>query len=942
VKPRPSLIAALLVIAALSCSESAVAPPPPPEGVQAITVTPDRDTLVSINDTVHLSAIGRDYQNAVVPNATFAWASSDTTIASVGASTGIVMARKNGTATIPAATNDKVASATIVVRQRAATLEILKGQTQGATVGAALDTALTVRVRDAGGALAEGVALAFTAADSSGSANPPQPTTNAAGEASSTWTLGKTAGVQHLDVKAVEVPSVKVTIDATGYAGDPDTMFALVGVNQQEMPSHPLPAPLTVKVVDKNGNAIADVPIAFAVVMGGGLLDADTVYTDLDGTAAANWTLGPALGQQKVTATLPDSAVGAIVDLPGSPVTFTAFAVDFAVNGVVGTPVVGEEMTVIGAAFDPVPANNVVTVGGVPATVTSVTNNLTRLHAIVPSFGCAPAQSRYVVVVREGLNQYVLTPVLPAGALSLAVGQHAIISDPAGFCLQLLANSGGDEYLVGVTSTRAVNGELPFVLSGNDGVAPYVSGGAVERLNSGNTSINSSPARPLADRSIRDWETSFFASHPPRAVGSALRLATPRASAVGDMIPLRVADVSNDACNAFTTVSAKVIAQGPKITVATDATLPTDPTSVATIAGALDGFVNKFGALIYGVATTYFGAPADLDGDGRVIILFSPAVAATGLPTFTTAVDAVETSVCPASNHGEVLYVGVPAAPSASDLATLLNARLPDLSHELGHLIQLSRRITAGGFPLPSWLAEAQAMVSTELAGLAVRGDSPRQDYGASVVNADANSALFYKPLFDNLSYLYGWDGASGTIAGAPERCSVFGFSGVSTPCAGTFARGAAWSFLRFLANRATGANEAGFLAALVGNAPAGNAVSMLEQLTGSPLDELLVDWAMSLYVDGRVPSAFAPDLQLSSWNLADIFAARPASQQLTPQSFGFASFSRPGTVAGGGTAYTRIWSAGAHGPLAVRVADGTGASVGSELRPRLWIVRLQ
>jgi hypothetical protein len=171
----------------------------------------------------------------------------------------------------------------------------------------------------------------------------------------------------------------------------------------------------------------------------------------------------------------------------------------------------------------------------------------------------------------------------------------------------------------------------------------------------------------------------------------------------------------------------------------------------------------------------------------------------------------------------------------------------------------------------------------------------------------------------------------------------VFGFGGVSTPCAGTFGRGAAWSFLRYVANRVTAASgEEGFLTGLVGNTPAGDAVSVLEQLSGSPLDELLVQWAMALYVDGRVPAASAPQLQLSSWNLADIFAARPASQRLTPQSFGFASFSRPGIVVGGGTAYTRISAAGAHGPLAIRVVDGAGADIGAELRPRFWVVRIK
>ena len=91
-------------------------------------VTPGRDTLVSVNDTLHMSAVGRDHAGAVLPNAAFAWTSSDAAVATVGGATGIVTALKNGTVTITAASNEKTATATIVVRQRAASMEMLAGR----------------------------------------------------------------------------------------------------------------------------------------------------------------------------------------------------------------------------------------------------------------------------------------------------------------------------------------------------------------------------------------------------------------------------------------------------------------------------------------------------------------------------------------------------------------------------------------------------------------------------------------------------------------------------------------------------------------------------------------------------------------------------------------------------------------------------------------------
>jgi hypothetical protein len=229
---------------------------------------------------------------------------------------------------------------------------------------------------------------------------------------------------------------------------------------------------------------------------------------------------------------------------------------------------------------------------------------------------------------------------------------------------------------------------------------------------------------------------------------------------------------------------------------------------------------------------------------------------------------------------------------------------------------------------------------------LTVQGDLARNDYGAAVVNADPTSALWYDPLFDNLSYLFGWNGTSGTVGPAnAARCSVFGFSGFTTPCVGGFARGAAWSFLRFVADRmaatyATG--EPGFLNDLIATRPDTDAVAVFESLVNTTLDNLLVEWAMALAVDGRVPAAAAPLLQLPSWNLADIFDAKTASERLNPLPLEFVDFLQDGSVVGGGTFYTRINNGGPHGHMAVRVTDPLGNTLGDELRPRLWVVRIK
>ena len=627
--------------------------------------------------------------------------------------------------------------------------------------------------------------------------------------------------------------------------------------------------------------------------------------------------------------------------------TFSATAVAFAFDSVApAVPVVGQPLTLYGMGFDPDSAGNSVTIGGLAATVTAGTQ--TNLTVTVPAFGCSPQQDRTITVTRDGTTLSTTTTVQPANALALAVGGTAVLDDPADYCLQFLSNTGGtDEYLVGLTATASVNGALSFVMTGDDGVTPPPAPAAI--------------ATPLAAASgaksvapvlaLRTWESDFFRG--PRALAKPARtagntaigtaLAPPMAPSVGDTMTYRVPNITTDPCNDYTSTLATVLAVGPNVVVATDAAL--SPTLQAAVATALDSLITQFGGAIYGTATTFFGLPTDNDGNGGVTLLFSSAVQPLGVATFTTAVDFTARSTCSASNEGEVIYVATPAAPSLADLQALLASAPPKLAHDLTNVIQFARRISTGGVPLAPWLAEAQAELGSEVAGLAVRGDAPQMDYGWSVVDADSVTREWYAPQFDRLSLLFGWDGASGTLAGAPEECSLYGFGGLSVPCLPQYAGGAEWSFLRYVSDQLAqsfAGGEAAFQRALIGTDSTLDGTSVLASLTGSDLSDLIVHWAMTLFTDGRITSGDAPQLQIKSWNLDDIFGSLPADQQLAPPDYAFQSFSRAGSVVGGGTGYAHIAAGGAHGALAVRARDASDAKLGSELAPRLWVVRVK
>jgi serine protease len=95
---------------------------------------------------------------------------------------------------------------------------------------------------------------------------------------------------------------------------------AFSGIHQSGVVAQVLPQPITVKTTDAGGNPVAGVAVAFAVKAGDGHLAATSVLTDAQGHASVTWTLGPAAGVDR------DTATASVTGLAGSPVTFAAVA----------------------------------------------------------------------------------------------------------------------------------------------------------------------------------------------------------------------------------------------------------------------------------------------------------------------------------------------------------------------------------------------------------------------------------------------------------------------------------------------------------------------------------------------------------------------------------------------------------------------------------------
>lgn len=957
---RPMQRTLLLAVAGLAFSfaqgcgagDSTTAPADPTI-VASVTVSPPLDTLVSIGETVQLGAAVRNAAGGPVPSADVAWTSDNASVISL-TSTGLVTGLTNGTAVVRAAAGGVQGSATIVVRQRAATLEVVEGADQGAMAGMALDTAIVLVAKDALGNPVQGAVVDF--APATGTAEPAQATADAEGRVTTTWTMSTLAGTTSLTA-SVSGGTAQLSLDAVTFAAAPSVIAMSGGDDQSEVSSLPLAEPIRVIVHDEFGNAVPDVQVIFTPA-GDATLDSTDVRTNLLGVASTTWTLGATLGTQTVSAAVADSVIPEGVVISGGPIVFSATAVAYDVLEVTsGVPVSGQSATVSATGLSIDPQDHVVTVDGIEAAITGGTQS--SLTFTVPSFGCVPERPRRIEVVRSAMTDGIDRAVRPAGVLSLEVGERVILPAEGDKCLQLPSALGGtDEYLVGLTATARVNAELlvQLVAADNSSAEPPPApaspvwdamqsvSGAMQGMALLSAGTTASP--DVRHRTLRDWESRFLSTKRRTATRRAsLRLTTARASAVGDMLSFRVPDVRNDPCNGYTAVNARVIAETPGVIVATDATMPSGPLVEAAVQSVLNGFMNRFDGVLRAAAVGKFGALPDVDGNGRVTLLFTPAVIPTGMAAFSSAVDALGRTTCPASDEGEVIYIAIPQVPDVAALTALLSEGTPAIAHELIHVIE-SRRIAQGGAPLAPWLAEGLAEVGMEIMGLVEAGLSAQADLGAADLGANGAAALAWlTPRFDRLSSLFGWDGATGRLVGAPHGCSLFGFGGLSVPCRDDFAAGAAWSFMRYVVDRivlAAPSGEAGLLSGLIDLNPSTDGRVTLASITGSTLEELMVEWAMMLYADGRIAAAVAPELQMGSWDLVDVFTSLPEAQRLVPNAHGFAPFAEAWSVVGGGTAYATVSASGAHGALAIRALDAGGEALGSVLGPRMWVVRVR
>jgi hypothetical protein len=194
------------------------------------------------------------------------------------------------------------------------------GDEQVGTVGEPLPAPLVVQVLTAREQPASGRLVAFELSSdpAAGEISPDTAVTNDAGQATARWVLGTSPG-SHVVVAHIvggEADNQVTEFRAAAKAAAPDTLRPASALAQGGQRKGEVGTPPVVHVVDRFGNPVQGVPVAWQVTAGGGHVDEPITATDADGNASAHWTLGNRLGFHQLTA-----AIGSV---SGSPVTFTA------------------------------------------------------------------------------------------------------------------------------------------------------------------------------------------------------------------------------------------------------------------------------------------------------------------------------------------------------------------------------------------------------------------------------------------------------------------------------------------------------------------------------------------------------------------------------------------------------------------------------------------
>jgi hypothetical protein len=404
--------------------------------------------------------------------------------------------------------------------------------------------------------------------------------------------------------------------------------------------------------------------------------------------------------------------------------------------------------------------------------------------------------------------------------------------------------------------------------------------------------------------------------------------------------------IEND-CNSYSrTIGARAVYVGARVDILEDTAAP--------LAGAMDAEYRALGqtfdTLMFGILESTFGNPlawnANLDADGKLVIVASERVNDRGVRGYATSCDFYPPSVARASNFGEVVYIAVPTGLTSSEWFLSLEGWRRGIEatviHEAKHVTSYAERFLRGSSWLEQrWLEEGSARVAEELLARAYHGLPPR---GNTNFAASLGCELSPEPgagcRSDRQIMETHFAGLRQYLS-ATETRSPLGFTtGDYSFYAST------WSILRWAADHYF-ASDAALLKPLVQEGTL-TGVANLEARLGRPWAEIVADWTLALALDDL--PGFAPrraQHALPSWNLRDVFAGlhlhdpewfpTPYPHARRPLTYGAFAVTVPTLRAGSMSTFEL--SGTPAGPQLLELLAADGGAPASELR--IAIVRL-
>ncbi len=193
--------------------------------------------------------------------------------------------------------------------ENANSMAAVAGEDQTGHVNQPLDDRLVVEVTDGFGNPVAGVPINW-AVGGGGSVSAEVVPTDEDGRSRVERILGPAVG-QQTTIATANLAGSPVLFTHIAVAGDASRLTVVSGNDQTAEAGTQLPADLVVRLVDSEGNGVPNTAVTWVVATGGGTAGPQNTITDGEGRTSTQWTLGQAVGEQRLDAVVSGVGVAA-------------------------------------------------------------------------------------------------------------------------------------------------------------------------------------------------------------------------------------------------------------------------------------------------------------------------------------------------------------------------------------------------------------------------------------------------------------------------------------------------------------------------------------------------------------------------------------------------------------------------------------------------------